>query len=62
MSTIDNVNIEDAPSDKLPKCPVCEKDLGTIWVKTSGLGLNGQREILMCPSCRSFLAYSAWKR
>ena len=45
-----------------PQCPYCKKDLDTIWVKTSGLGFKGQKEILMCPHCRSFLGYNAWKR
>lgn len=62
MDMIDNVVIEDAPADKLPRCPVCKKDLDKIWVKTSGLGFKGQKEILMCPGCQSFLGYSAWKR
>jgi hypothetical protein len=62
MDTIDNVALEDAPADQFPKCPFCKKDLDKIWVKSSGLGWKGQKEILMCPYCQSFLAYSAWKR
>jgi uncharacterized protein YbaR (Trm112 family) len=59
MDTIDHVNLEDAPPEVLPQCPYCKKDLNTIWVKTSGLGF---KEILMCPNCRAFLGYNAWKR
>jgi len=62
MEDIENVIIEEAPSDQHPRCPSCEKDLDKIWVKSSGLGLKGQKEILMCPYCRTFLGYSAWKR
>jgi hypothetical protein len=62
MSGIENVNMDEAPEDKFPKCPGCKKDLNEIWVKTSGMGFRGQREILMCPHCQSFLGYSAWKR
>jgi len=62
MSNIENVRIDEAPADKFPKCPSCKKDLVEIWVKTSGMGVYGQREILMCPNCQSFLGYSAWKR
>lgn len=59
MDNIKNVNIEDAPADKSPRCPFCKKELETIWVKSSGLGFKGQKEILMCPYCQSFLGYNA---
>ena len=59
MDNIKNVNIEDAPADKSPRCPFRKKELETIWVKSSGLGFKGQKEILMCPYCQSFLAYNA---
>ena len=62
METIDNIVLEDAPPEALPRCPYCKQDLKTIWVKTSGLGFKGQKEILMCPQCQSFLGYNAWKR
>jgi hypothetical protein len=55
MDDIENVSIEQAPSDKFPRCPSCKKDLDKIWVKSSGLGFKGQKEILI-------LGYSAWKR
>jgi uncharacterized Zn-finger protein len=62
MDNIENVNLEEAPADVLPRCPYCKKDLDKIWVKSSGLGLRGQKEVLICPYCQSFLCYSAWKR
>ena len=62
MDNVENVNLEEAPSDALPQCPYCRKDLETIWVKTSGLGFYGKKEILLCPHCRALLGYNAWKR
>jgi hypothetical protein len=62
MDNLENVNLVEAPEDRLPRCPGCKKDLDTIWVKSSGLGFKGQKEILMCPYCQTFLGYSAWKR
>lgn len=62
MDSIQNVVIEEAPADALPKCPGCKKDLDRIWTKSEGLGFKGQKEILMCPYCQTFLGYSAWKR
>jgi uncharacterized protein with PIN domain len=62
MANIENVGLEEAPPDKFPKCPYCNKELEAIWVKSSGLGIKGQKEILMCPHCERFLGYSAWKR
>lgn len=62
MDDIENVSMEPAPTDSHPRCPSCKEELDTIWVKTSGLGFKGQREILMCPHCQCFLGYSAWKR
>lgn len=62
MDIIENISMEAAPIDKFPRCPSCQKELDKIWTKTSGLGFKGQKEILMCPYCQTFLAYSAWKR
>jgi hypothetical protein len=62
MEEIENVILEEAPPGKLPRCPYCKQELETIWVKSSGLGFKGQKEILMCPHCQSFLGYNAWKR
>jgi hypothetical protein len=53
MDNIQNVTIEDAPADKFPICPYCKRELQTIWEKTSGLGIRGPKEILMCPSAPS---------
>ena len=62
MGGIENVSFETAPPDKYPLCPFCKKQLETIWVKSEGLGMRGQKEICMCPHCEAFLAYNAWKR
>ena len=62
LDNIDNISLEDCPVDAVPQCPYCKKGLDKIWVKVSGLGFRGQKEILMCPYCRSFLGYNAWKR
>lgn len=56
------VRIIEAPEDRLPKCPYCDKDLTEIWSKSEGLGLAGKERILMCPHCRAMLAYGAWGR
>jgi len=57
-----NIQIVEAPQDKLPKCPYCSKDLDEIWSKSEGLGLAGKERILMCPHCQAMLAYGAWRR
>lgn len=62
MTYFENVRFEEAPSDKCPRCPHCKERLEVIWVKTEGLGFQGQKELCMCPHCEAFLAYSAWKR
>lgn len=62
MDMIENISMEECPVNVLPCCPHCKKDLDKIWVKSSGLGFKGQKEILLCPHCRSILGYSAWKR
>jgi hypothetical protein len=58
----DNVKIEYAPEDKLPRCPYCKTALPIIWCKTEGMGIKGEEKILMCPHCEAFLGYNAWKR
>lgn len=62
MERLNNVTLEEAPEERLPRCPHCKSQLSTIWIKGSGLGLMGRKEIWMCPHCESFLAYNAWKR
>lgn len=62
MDYLENVNFQEAPREKLPRCPHCKKELQTIWVKSEGLGLVGRKEIWMCPHCEAFLSYNAWKR
>jgi uncharacterized protein with PIN domain len=53
------VKLEKAPEDVLPRCPFCKCELETLWVKSQGRGIVEQREIIMCPNCRSFLGYGA---
>ncbi len=62
MDDFDNVAFQVAPDDKVPKCPYCKQELGTIWIKTSGMGFKGEQDLLMCPHCESFLGLNAWKR
>jgi len=62
MDSLENVNFEQAPADKVPRCPYCKEQLPVIWVKSDGLGLRGERTLLMCPHCESFLGFNAWKR
>jgi uncharacterized C2H2 Zn-finger protein len=62
MKRIKNITVEEAPANIFPQCPFCKMDLDKIWVKSSGLGIRGKQEMLMCPHCHSFLGYSAWKR
>ena len=59
---IENVNIAEAPEDKLPKCPYCKSQLDTIWAKSQGIGWAGKKLVLMCPYCEAFLGYNEWKR
>lgn len=56
------VVLEAAPVGVVPICPQCKASLETIWTLVEGLGLWGQERILLCPHCRSFLGYNAWKR
>ena len=62
IETIENIVVEQCPKGVTPKCPKCEKELDLIWVKSSGFGINGLTEILICPNCHCFLGYNAWKR
>jgi hypothetical protein len=62
MKGIQNITIEEAPPNIFPRCPDCKNDLDKIWVKRSGLGIRGQKNILLCPFCHAFLSYSDWKR
>lgn len=56
------VVLEHAPAGVVPICPQCRASLETIWTLVEGLGLWGQERILLCPHCRCFLGYNAWKR
>lgn len=56
------VTLEKAPEGVLPVCPSCKATLETIWSLVEGIGWFGQERILMCPHCRGFLGYNAWRR
>jgi uncharacterized Zn-finger protein len=57
-----NVRIVEAPTDQVPVCPYCKKELEEIWCKSEGLGFSGKDNLLMCPYCKALLAYGAWRR
>jgi hypothetical protein len=57
----DGVEVDDAPKDAIPVCPHCDSELKRIWVKSEGIGGIGEKHIVMCPSCRRFLAYAMWR-
>lgn len=56
-----NIEFEEAPEGVDPRCPHCENDLDTIWVKRKGLGFIQQQQVMICPHCRSFLGYGSVK-
>ncbi len=57
MKSQRTLKVEDAPDDVLPICPHCHKELETLWIKTKGLGIIEQKQIILCPHCRAFLGY-----
>ena len=56
----DGLKIKDAPKDEIPKCPKCGTNLEEIWVKTKGIGIVEQKQIIMCPYCKSFLGFGTF--
>ena len=56
----EGVKIEEAPKTAVPKCPKCEKRLDMVWIKTKGLGVVEQKQIIMCPYCETFLGYGTF--
>ena len=56
----DGITIDEAPKTAVPKCPKCEKRLESIWIKTKGLGLVEQKQIIMCPHCETLLGYGTF--
>ena len=55
--SFDNVKIEEAPKDVVPKCPKCDTELDTVWIKFKGTGIIEQKQIIMCPHCRALLGF-----
>jgi hypothetical protein len=56
----EGMKMEKAPESVIPKCPKCEKRLEVVWLKTKGLGLIEQQQIIMCPHCETLLGYGAY--
>ncbi len=56
----EGVDITEAPSEEIPKCPKCEQYLSKIWIKTKGIGIVEQKQIIMCPNCKSFLGFGTF--
>ena len=54
----EGVRIDYAPDEAVPRCPKCEADLDTLWLKTKGAGIFSQMQIVMCPHCRTLLGFS----
>jgi len=60
MLNFEGVRIKVAPKDEIPKCPKCETNLDEIWLKTKGIGIVEQKQIVMCPYCKSFLGFGTF--
>jgi len=56
-----DIVMEEAPVEVFPVCPYCKAELRKIWMKRKGLGFFQQKQILLCPDCKSFLGYGAVK-
>jgi uncharacterized protein YbaR (Trm112 family) len=56
------VKFEKAPDEVLPKCPFCKHRLDKIWIKSKGLGIVQQQQVIICPECESFLGYGIISR
>ena len=57
----DGIDLDKAPKDAIPLCPHCDKELKKLWYKSEGFGGIGEKQIVMCPSCRKFLGYALWR-
>ena len=53
----EGIEIKEAPKEEIPKCPKCEAALEEIWLKLKGIGVVEQKQIIMCPYCKSFLGF-----
>jgi hypothetical protein len=56
----EGVKMVKAPEHAVPKCPKCEKRLEVVWIKTKGLGLIEQQQLIMCPYCETLLGYGTY--
>ena len=57
----DGIDLEEAPKDVIPLCPHCGDKLTLLWYKSEGLGGIGEKQVVLCPHCRKFLAYALWR-
>ncbi len=55
-----DVTVEEAPEGTVPKCPYCGKELDKVWIQKKGIGILEQKQIIMCPYCRSLLGYGVF--
>jgi uncharacterized protein YbaR (Trm112 family) len=51
------IKFEQAPEDVVPMCPFCKQRLEKVWVKSKGLGIVHQDQVIICPYCESILGY-----
>ena len=60
IARFDGVTIKEAPPESIPRCPKCEQALEEIWLKTKGLGIVEQKQIVMCPHCQAFVGFGTF--
>jgi hypothetical protein len=60
LMSFEGVELELAPKDVVPRCPHCRHDLPRVWYKAEGAGIVGQKQLLICPHCRSLIGYGVW--
>jgi hypothetical protein len=55
-----DLKVEEAPDRARPKCPYCKHTLDKLWIMKKGLGVLEQKQVILCPSCESFLGYGVF--
>ena len=56
------IRIENAPDGEKPVCPYCKQSLDMIWIMKKGTWILEQKQIIMCPNCRSLLGFGVFTR
>ena len=56
----EGITLEEAPKDMVPKCPHCREALHRVWIKSKGIGIVEQKQIVMCPECECFLGFGTF--